>query len=117
LESTLSGRSHFALIAAARAAGMKVKLLYFWVSDVEECIRRVARRVGEGGHDVPVADIRRRWQRSLVLAPAYLERCDFWRIYDANGRAPVTAVEGSFDAVSYDAGTELPPALEAVAGR
>jgi predicted ABC-type ATPase len=112
LESTLSGRTHFGLIREARAAGMKVKLLYFFVSSVEECARRVARRVGEGGHDVPLADIKRRWNRSLALAPAYLSACEFWRVYDADGREPRTAAEGQGASVLYDAGGALPGGLD-----
>jgi predicted ABC-type ATPase len=112
LESTLSGQSHFGLIRSARQVGMKVKLLYFFVSSPEECIRRVARRVGEGGHDVPEADIRRRWTRSLALAPSYAAASDFWRIYDGNGREPVTAAEGRSGSVDYDAGLALPERLD-----
>lgn len=111
LESTLSGRTHFSLIRAARAHGMKIKLLYFFVSDIEECVRRVARRVGEGGHDVPRADLERRYRRSLALAPSYARICDFWRVYDANGLEPRTVAEGGFDQVSYDDTGDLPDPL------
>lgn len=117
LESTLSGRAHFGLIAQARTAGMKIKLLYFFVAEVEECARRVARRVGEGGHDVPRADLERRYARSLALAQDYARACDFWRIYDANGREPVTLAEGSFAAVHYDRSTPCPPGIAALLGR
>ncbi|MCU0881712.1 MAG: AAA family ATPase [Hyphomonadaceae bacterium] len=108
LESTLSGRTHLNLMAEARASGLAVKLLYFVVSDVEECIRRVARRVSEGGHDVPEADLRRRYDRTLENFATYAAACDFWRLYDAGGLSPVTVAEGAGPAVTHDSGAEIP---------
>lgn len=108
LETTLSGKTHLGLIARAQAAGMAVKLLYFFVDTPEQCLTRVARRVSEGGHDVPEADLRRRFMRSLENFVAYASVCDFWRIYDANGRQPVTVVEGIRTNVTYDNQATMP---------
>ena len=117
LETTLSGKTHLRLIALAKAGGMAVKLLYFFVDKPEQCLERVARRVSEGGHDVPEADLRRRYVRSLDNFAVYASVCDFWRVYDANGRQPMTVAEGHHVHVTHDNGQVAPIALVKFLGR
>jgi len=95
LETTLAGKSHRGLIAEARSAGFGIHLLYFFVSSQEEALRRIARWVAEGGHDVPEPDARRRYQRSLANFAGYAALADLWRIYDADGPMPELRAEGS----------------------
>jgi predicted ABC-type ATPase len=91
-ETTLSGAAQKNLIAEAKAAGFAVGILYFAVRAPETCIVRVARRVAEGGHDVPEADLRRRFARSLDNLSDYLALADIWRIFDADiGRPRIVA--------------------------
>ena len=111
LETTLSGLTHLRLIETAKSSGMAVKLLYFFVRSPEECLRRVARRVAEGGHDAPETDLRRRYDRSLRNFAAYAATCDFWCVHDANGLAPLTIAEGEQSAVHHDTGKMVPDAL------
>jgi predicted ABC-type ATPase len=94
IETTLSGKTHLRTIAAAKAAGYSVSLFYFAAPDVETCLARIARRVAEGGHDVPAADVRRRFLRSLANLPAYAGACDLWRVFDAARPAPKVVAEG-----------------------
>ncbi len=72
VESTLSGRSLRRLIQVAKKAGYHVILVYVFLETVEHCIARVWERVQKGGHDVPEADIRRRYRRSKE---------NFWSLY------------------------------------
>jgi predicted ABC-type ATPase len=117
LETTLSGKTHLRLLALAKANGMAVKLLYFFVDTPEQCIERVARRVSEGGHDVAETDLRRRYTRSLNNFAIYAKHCDFWRVYDANGLSPITVAEGNLRAISHDSLGELPKPLGLYLGR
>jgi predicted ABC-type ATPase len=94
VETTLSGRTHLKTIEMAHAAGWPVHILYFAVKTPELALARIARRVSEGGHDVPEADARRRFARSLANLPEYLSACDSWRVYDNNAQDPVTVAEG-----------------------
>jgi predicted ABC-type ATPase len=94
LETTLAGRTHLRTIERAKSAGFRVNLLYFAVVDVATCLARIARRVSEGGHDVPEIDVLRRFRRSLANVTLYAAECDLWRIYDNNGPMPKTAAEG-----------------------
>lgn len=117
LETTLSGRTHLRLIALAKAHNMAVKLLYFFVDTPEQCLARVARRVAEGGHDVPEADLHRRFVRSLENFADYARQCDFWRVFDGNGTQPVTVAEGTGRNVTHDTGHETPNAIASFLGR
>jgi len=60
-------------------------------------IARVARRVREGGHDVPEAAIRRRFAKGLCnLFHHYRPLLDSWRVFDNSTHAPqLIAVEES----------------------
>ena len=64
-ETTLSGRAYLRLIERLKGEGWRVELLYLALPSVELSKLRVAERVAHGGHDIPVADIERRFPRSL----------------------------------------------------
>jgi predicted ABC-type ATPase len=83
LESTLSGRTYLRLFAKAKQRGYAIELHFVWIPDVREAIRRVRQRVIEGGHDVPVADIRRRFARSSQhLLDDYAPLATKWFLWD-----------------------------------
>jgi predicted ABC-type ATPase len=60
-ETVLANNSYRRICLDAKAHGWIVRLLYVGVPTIEDTIARVALRVAKGGHDVPEADIRRRW--------------------------------------------------------
>lgn len=66
VETTLSGNTYLRMTAEAKRKGWLVFLIYVGVDNVQTCIERVAGRVAAGGHNVPEADIRRRYARSLA---------------------------------------------------
>jgi predicted ABC-type ATPase len=84
LESTLSGKTYIRLFRRARQLGYEIELHYLWLSSPAQAIARVRHRMKLGGHDVPVADIRRRFKRSLVhLVDDYLPLATRWAIWDS----------------------------------
>ena len=84
LESTLSGKTYIRLFRRARQLGYEIELHYLWLSSSVQAIARVRRRVQQGGHHVPAADIRRRFKRSLVhLADDYLPLATRWAVWDS----------------------------------
>ena len=88
LESTLSGRTYVNVFREARRLGYSIELHYLWLASPAQAIARVRQRVRGGGHDVPVADIRRRFHRSLKhLLEDYLPLSARWTIWD-NRQAP-----------------------------
>ena len=64
IESTLSGRTHLALIREAKTRGYRFVLDYVVIGSATQAVARVALRVRVGGHNVPEADVRRRFERS-----------------------------------------------------
>lgn len=95
METTMSGRAHLGLIEEARANGLSPSLLYFSVRTPRICLERIARRVAEGGHDVPPAIVHRRFERSHRNLAAYCAATDLWRVYEASGAKPCLAAEGN----------------------
>ena len=88
-ETTLSGRNYLRLIRHLRSDGYKVHLFFLWVSTVDLALRRVRARVRGGGHDVPEAIVRRRFDRSIGnLLLRYRQLTDSWTIFDNSGEAP-----------------------------
>jgi predicted ABC-type ATPase len=112
LETTLAGRSHLRTIETAARQGYQINLLYFAVADISVSLARIARRVSEGGHDVPEGDARRRFGRSIDNLPDYLGASDLWRIFDNNSPVPHTVFEGRHGCVAVRGNTAgLPKAL------
>jgi predicted ABC-type ATPase len=65
IETTLSGRWYLKLIDRLKASGWSVDLYYLALPDVSLSKKRVVERVAHGGHNIPAADIERRFPRSL----------------------------------------------------
>ncbi|HKS38111.1 MAG TPA: hypothetical protein VJW76_13020, partial [Verrucomicrobiae bacterium] len=96
LETTLSGLTYVRMLINSRERAYAVKLFYLWLPSVSVAIRRVRERVRKGGHSVPVADIRRRYTRSLRnLVNHYLPATDEWTIFDNSGREPRVVADGA----------------------
>jgi predicted ABC-type ATPase len=95
-ESTLSGLTYLQMIAAWRASGYIVKLMFLSLATPEEAIARVAMRVRQGGHDVPAATIRRRFTAGLHnFTRVYRQRVDYWQWFDNSSVTPILLEEGS----------------------
>lgn len=65
LETTLAGRSYLKLLNRLQTEGWRIELIYLALPDKAMSHRRVAERVAHGSHDIPAADIDRRFARSL----------------------------------------------------
>ena len=92
IETTLSTRSYVLLVRRAQALGYKVHLIFFFLENEEQAIARVAQRVSNGGHDIPEADIRRRFKRGIYnLLNLYMPICDSVLVYN-NMKTPAQLV-------------------------
>jgi predicted ABC-type ATPase len=79
VETTLSGLTFRHNITKAQQLGFDVSIAYLFMDSTDGCIARVAERVRKGGHDVPEADIRRRFVRSVAnFWTTYREMADSW---------------------------------------
>ena len=85
IETTLATRSYQKLVEHAQLLGYSVQLLFFWLESPEMACQRVAKRVSEGGHDIPVETIYRRYRLGLDnLFNIFIPIVDYWSIYDNN---------------------------------
>lgn len=95
VESTLSGGSFVRYVQAAKAGGYSVKLIFVFLNSPEHCVRRIAERVAQGGHDIPVVDVRRRYGRAITLFwKSYCPIADDWMLIDNGGEAFVRIASG-----------------------
>ena len=65
IESTLASLAHARRIPSWRRRGYRVVLYFVEVHSADLAVARVAHRVARGGHNVPEADVRRRFRRGL----------------------------------------------------
>ena len=94
LESTLGGTTHVALLKQAKRRGFQLYLHYLWLPNPAVAIARVHERVKKGGHDVPVADIRRHIGRSLRnFINDYAALADRWAVWDSRPITPQLVAE------------------------
>lgn len=63
-ESTLSGRTYLRLLNRWKADGYRIDIVFLSLPSVQLALQRNAARVRQGGHDVPRADVLRRFGRS-----------------------------------------------------
>lgn len=83
VESTLSGKTHIALIRDAKARGYRILMHYIVIGSATQAVARVALRVKLGGHHVPEDDVRRRFERSRRhFLKDYLPLADEWGLWD-----------------------------------
>ncbi|MCX7098989.1 MAG: hypothetical protein NTV43_13890 [Methylococcales bacterium] len=56
---------------------------------------RVATRVRQGGHNIPVKTIIRRFEAGLIhFRKSYRWRVNFWQLFDNSGDVPLLLEEG-----------------------
>jgi predicted ABC-type ATPase len=84
-----SGKTHVPLLKEMRTNGYEVHIYYLWPHGVDLALARVANRVAAGGHDVPAATVRRRFERGLHnLFHLYRPLVDSWVLFDNSGDEP-----------------------------
>ncbi len=95
IESTLSGKTYLALIRDAKAQGYRFLLHYIVIGSETQAVDRVALRVRLGGHHVPEADVRRRFERSRQhFLEDYLPLANEWGLWD-NHSPPALQIAAS----------------------
>lgn len=82
IETTLSGKNYLRMMLDARRLGFEVVLVYIGTENVEINLARIRDRVLAGGHDVPEADVRRRYRRSFENLPIAVKRADHTILFD-----------------------------------
>jgi predicted ABC-type ATPase len=88
-ETTLSGRSYLPLLQRLKTQGYEIHFFFLWLKSVDLALSRVRERVSRGGHDVPEAVVRRRFDRSIHnFLLHYCQLGDVWTLFDNSGQVP-----------------------------
>jgi predicted ABC-type ATPase len=94
-ETTLSGLTYVRRVMSWKRAGYRIDIVYLKLSSSRLALRRVAARVRQGGHNVPQADVVRRFVRGWDnFQRVYRSLADSWAVYDNSGRAPQLLEKG-----------------------
>lgn len=107
-ETTLASRSFAKLVQDCKKSGYDTTLIYFWLSNLDIAINRVAFRVKLGGHDIPTNVSKRRYARSRNnLHNLYLPLVDNAYIFDSSENQPIEIAKkvdgGSIEIVEQSA--------------
>jgi predicted ABC-type ATPase len=90
-ETTLGANTIPRILAEAAADGCEIHVWYAGLASPELYIERVRARVRKGGHDIPEADIRRRYKHSRLNLIELLPKLAALRVYDNSAQADPTA--------------------------
>jgi len=97
-ETTLSGKSYLRLLNELKQRkGYNIHLFFLWISSVKLALERIELRVQQGGHDIPEAVVRRRFNKGISnFFHFYRPVVDRWIIFNNSGDVPeVIAFEES----------------------
>ncbi len=85
IETTLATKIYKNKLSNAIANGYTIKLLFFWLPNVQMAIKRVATRVQNGGHNIPKYIIERRYSRGIEnLFKNYIPLAHEWMVFDSS---------------------------------
>lgn len=88
-ETTLSGKTHLKLFCDLKKKGYHIHLFFLWVNSIDIALRRIDKRVRNGGHSVPEATVRRRFEKSLFnFFNLYQPIVDSWAMFDNSEEVP-----------------------------
>lgn len=89
-ETTLSGKSYVRLFKSLKERGYKIHLFFLWIPTSRLAFARIKERVSEGGHNVPLQDVKRRFHRSIDhFFNLYQPLLDSWMLFNNEGHIPV----------------------------
>jgi len=89
-ETTLAGLTYASRIRNWQELGYHVSLFFLLLPSAEVAIARVSERVQQGGHDIPEAVIRRRFDAGMRnFETSYKHLVDSWAKFDNLGNEPI----------------------------
>ncbi|MFO7883600.1 MAG: hypothetical protein R6U68_02165 [Desulfobacteraceae bacterium] len=90
----MSGLNYIGQIKKWKKIGYEVILYYLRLPNEEMAVQRVQLRVAQGGDNVPVDVIKRRYHRGWkIFLDHYKELVDTWVIFDNSGNIPKVVEE------------------------
>lgn len=95
-ETTLAGYRTVRTIKQARKQGYYITMYYVGLSSMEESIDRITNRVRKGGHNIPIDDVKRRYEKRISSLSRVIPLCDEVIFYDnENGFIKVAEIKNN----------------------
>lgn len=95
-ETTLAGHRIVRTIKQARKQGYYITMYYVGLNSMEESLQRIANRVKKGGHNIPEADVKRRFEKRISSLGKVIPLCDEIIFYDnENGFVKVAEIKNN----------------------
>lgn len=89
-ETTLTGKKIFQYIEKAKSKSYQIGLIYLLVKDMNICIERIKNRVEQGGHDISLKDVTRRFTDSRKNLLRVIPKIDMGHVIDISTPNPLT---------------------------
>jgi predicted ABC-type ATPase len=93
-ETTLSGLAYLKFIRLAKQASFDVVFFFVHLYTHQLAQSRVAFRVTQGGHNIPIDVIERRYYKGLQNFVTYQQLADDWYVFDNSGTEYVLVAKG-----------------------
>ncbi|MEO7299932.1 MAG: zeta toxin family protein, partial [Verrucomicrobiota bacterium] len=95
-ETTLSGLGYLDRLKRWKSTGYWIEIIFLRLPSTQLALRRVAGRVRQGGHNVPRADVLRRYERGWKnFEQHYRSLADAWTVYENGGNEPIPLQTGT----------------------
>lgn len=89
-ESTLSGKTYLSLVGYAKEQGYLVTIYFIHLKSISLSLKRIQKRVSEGGHDIPRSAVVRRNSRCFLnFWHLYRPLADEWFVFNNSNRSPL----------------------------
>lgn len=99
-ETTMSGVTYLKYFRTLKAMGYKLNIFFLWILSSQLAVARVKDRVAQGGHNVPIEDIKRRFKRSIErFFKDYRLLADKWILFNNAGAKPAIVAKKENDHV------------------
>ena len=82
-ETTMSGVTYLKYFKMLKEKGYGINIFFLWIPSSQLAVARVNDRVAQGGHNVPIEDIKRRFERSVEkFFKEYRLLADRWILFN-----------------------------------
>jgi len=96
VETTLATKSYMKMITKAQKMGYEVVLLFLSLNSQELAVKRVQTRVEEGGHNIKLDVIKRRYKSGIKnLFDIYIPIVNRWILVDNSGKEFKIVAQGN----------------------
>jgi predicted ABC-type ATPase len=82
-ETTMSGVTYLKYFKMLKEKGYSLNIFFLWIPSSQLAVARVKDRVAQGGHHVPIKDVKRRFERSMdKFFKEYRLLADKWILFN-----------------------------------